>query len=86
MNPRYWSGLIAGLLVTACAPLPPVPPANAAKQQCLVCRHNRDFGCLEISKSPSTPQAMHEGRTYWFCDDSCRRDFMKSPDRYIPQF
>lgn len=70
--------------MTTCAPLPPVPPENAMKQQCLVCRHNRDFGCLEIEKSPDTPQTRYEGRNYWFCGESCRRVFVKNPTRYIP--
>ncbi len=72
------------LLLSACASLPPVPPESAARQQCLVCRHNRDFGCLEISKSPSTPQARYQGRTYWFCGESCHCDFVKSPENYMP--
>jgi YHS domain-containing protein len=71
-----------GFLVGACAPMPPVPPENTAIQQCPVCRHHRDFGCLRVVKKPDTPKASHAGRTYWFCGESCRCDFEKIPERY----
>jgi xanthine dehydrogenase accessory factor len=38
---------------------------------------------MEVDRS--TPlRATHAGTTYYFCADSCRRKFVKSPARYLP--
>ncbi len=76
--------LTIGLISSACTPVPPVAIESAPVQQCLVCRHHRDFGCLNITKTAKTPQARYAGRTFWFCSESCRHDFEKNPKRYFP--
>lgn len=77
--------ITAHILISGCATLPPAPPENAPVQQCLVCRYKRDFSCLEISKSPTTPRTQHAGRTFWFCSEACRSDFQKRPATYLPK-
>ena len=72
------------LLLAGCASLPPVPPADAAVQQCLVCRHRRDFDCLTVQKSPRAPHADYAGRTYYFCSEGCRCEFSRAPQLYTP--
>jgi len=76
--------LPAVLFVTGCASLPPVPPAEAPEQQCLVCRHRRDFDCLAVAKSPRAPHADYAGRTHYFCSESCRTEFQRAPQNYWP--
>lgn len=71
------------ILLTGCATLPQVPPEEAAVQQCLVCRHRRDFSCLEVEKTPTTPRAQCDGRTYWFCSENCRCEFEKNPKSFV---
>ncbi len=70
--------------LAGCASLPPVPPAEAAEQHCLVCRDRRDFDCLIVDKSPRTPDADHAGRTHYFCGEGCRVEFQRNPGRYWP--
>lgn len=73
---------LLALFISACASLPPVPPAEASVAQCLVCRCRRDFDCLEVDKSPRTPHADFAGRTYYFCGENCRKEFERNPGRY----
>jgi YHS domain-containing protein len=76
---------VAHLIITGCAPLPPVPPADAPVQQCLVCRYKRDFACLTVPATPGTPHTNHAGRTYWFCSENCCAEFKKSPAQFVPK-
>lgn len=72
------------VLITGCAPLPPMPPQEAAVQQCPVCRHRRDYSCLEVEKTSVTPRAQCGGRTYWFCSERCRCKFEANPKPFVP--
>jgi YHS domain-containing protein len=74
--------LPAGWLLAGCSALPPPPPDNAPIAQCCVCRHNRDFSCLEVRKTPTTPRATVDGHTYYFCSEACRDDFLHHTQRY----
>ena len=75
----------AHTLLTGCVALPPFPKEQAAAQQCPVCRHHRDFGCLVVEKTPRTPSAEYRGHRYWFCSESCRKDFQKAPLPFLPR-
>lgn len=60
--------------------------ANSAGQTapCLVCKYNRDLGCLNVKVTDSTPQLDHEGQTYFFCSQDCREEFLKHASKYLP--
>ena len=73
------------ILISGCAPLPPIPPESAAVQQCLVCRNKRDFSCLTVEKTPATPRTRYAGRDYWFCGEDCRCEFEKHPGTFLPK-
>lgn len=77
--------LLLSVLFAGCASLPPVPPPEAREQQCLVCRHRRDFDCLVVDASPRTPHGDYAGRTHYFCSEGCRAEFQRDPSRYYPQ-
>ncbi len=70
------------LTLAGCSSVPPVPPADARVQQCMVCRHRRDFSCLEVERKPGTPHAEYAGRDYCFCSKSCQAEFRRQPERY----
>jgi YHS domain-containing protein len=76
--------LLLSLLATGCASLPLVAPAGLKEQQCLVCRHRRDFDCLVVEVSSFTPHADYAGRTHYFCSEACRVEFQKVPGKYWP--
>ena len=37
---------------------------------------------MEVSAGPDTPHLERRGKTYWFCSETCRQKFSKSPQRY----
>ena len=49
-----------------------------------VCLYNRDLGCMEVRVDERTPRAVHLGRTYYFCAESCRIAFERDPGKYAP--
>ena len=45
---------------------------------------NRDPVCgMELEPDEEAASADHEGRTYVFCSDECRRRFEQEPARYV---
>jgi P-type Cu+ transporter len=45
----------------------------------------RDPVCgMDVEETPSTPKADHDGRTFYFCSESCRQRFEASPGDYPP--
>ena len=82
--------LILILLVGGCAtsPAPPAQPAgpasaNQVHAECLVCKHNADLACVDVTVDAKTPRCVCEARTYYFCSDECRRAFEKNPAKYL---
>jgi YHS domain-containing protein len=49
---------------------------------CMVCRHYGDSACLTVEVDDSTPQAEYQGKTYYFCSPSCRKEFLRKPKKY----
>ena len=37
---------------------------------------------MTIQDIPTVPRTTHRGRTYVFCSNSCRDQFVREPDRY----
>ena len=37
---------------------------------------------MTIQDIPTIPRTTHRGRTYVFCSNSCRDQFVREPDRY----
>ena len=85
MKPITYVLALAAMVLSSCETLPPLPSDSAPTAHCLVCRHNRDLGCLDVDKSASTPRYTYQGHTYYFCSDSCREKFAKAPSNYIPR-
>ena len=68
-----------------CASLPPLPAENASVAHGPPCSYNRDLGCLEVAKSASTPRYTYQGRTYYFCSERCREEFVHNPGKFLPR-
>jgi YHS domain-containing protein len=43
----------------------------------------RDPVCGTRLPGPTGPSALYQGRTYYFCGETCRQDFIKNPARYL---
>ena len=56
---------------------------SADKSECLVCKHNADLACVEVKVDVNTPRAEYQGKTYYFCSDTCRQEFLKNPAKYV---
>jgi YHS domain-containing protein len=79
--------LCSSLLLFAlagCATVPPTAEANAGPTDiCYVCRYNNDLACVNLHVKDTTPRAEYNGKTYYFCSDGCRTDFLKKPEKYL---
>jgi xanthine dehydrogenase accessory factor len=76
-------------------PLPQPEIAVAVLAELVAWRHTRmrspaelleavDPVChMTVAVGPETPQAEHEGKTYWFCCPGCRSRFAKDPAAFL---
>ena len=71
-----WAVLALGCATTS-------PDASAAGHaECLVCKHNADLACVDVAVKADTPHYDFNGKTYYFCSDTCRDEFAKNPGKY----
>ena len=72
--------LIALLALSACH----APPrtADGRMAECPVCRAEGDLACLCVHVEGDTPRCESQGKTYFFCSDECRAEFLARPKRY----
>jgi YHS domain-containing protein len=38
---------------------------------------------MEVDEGTAPAKTDYEGRTYFFCSNSCKQDFLENPDRYL---
>lgn len=38
---------------------------------------------MEVDERTAPARAEYEGTTYYFCSNSCKQDFLESPERFI---
>lgn len=58
------------------------PPDSRPLAEDPVCLAKGDLGCIRVRVDSSTPRAVYQGRTYYFCNDECRQEFEKDPEKY----
>ena len=62
-------------------------PIHASAQghaECLVCKHNADLACVDLTVTDQTASATYNGRRYYFCSEECKDEFEKHPGKYAP--
>ena len=99
-NVFVMSGLwLAVAVLGGCASSPSSSPAPVAATgsavtasqttsphaECLVCKYDADLACVDVTVSDSTPSAVYDGKTYYFCSKSCCKKFEKDPAKYVNQ-
>lgn len=57
--------------------------AVSQKTECPVCAVNGDLACMEVTVSDSTPRVAYHGKTFYFCSDDCKKEFLENPELYI---
>jgi YHS domain-containing protein len=77
--------LLAGLLalLAACQSAPRAAVPAKPQAECLVCKKNADLACVDVGVDATTPRADYQGKTYYFCSEECRVEFLKRPGRYL---
>ena len=55
---------------------------SAAHAECMVCKMNVDLACIDVDVDKNTPSYSYNGKTYYFCSDDCRTQFIKNPAKY----
>ncbi len=38
---------------------------------------------MEVNERTAPARQEHKGKTYYFCSEDCRDQFVESPDRYL---
>jgi Cu+-exporting ATPase len=80
------SCLLMAIALGGCASAPATNGTVAATQphaECLVCKANADLACIDVAVEADTPRYAYDGRTYYFCSESCRGKFAKNPAKYL---
>ena len=75
---RFVAGAALAALAVACRSTPPAGPTA----ECPVCKHDGDLACLCVEIEADTPSCVCAGKTYYFCSEECREDFVQHPERY----
>lgn len=50
-----------------------------------VCAFRADMGCVYVVVKDETPRSTYQGRTYYFCSESCKEDF-ENPEKFLQGF
>ncbi len=57
--------------------------SDAPVAECPVCAAEGDLACLRVKVRPDTPSVVYRGRTYWFCSEDCKTEFLAHAERYV---
>ena len=76
--------LLSLVILTGCAAHQPASATKVSCEhgECLVCKHNADLACVDVAIDASTPRFDYQGKTYYFCSNECRSEFIKHPAKY----
>ena len=73
--------LLGAPLFVACS-TPANLRADGPQAECPVCKHNGDLACVCVHVATDTPSCACAGKTYYFCSDECKAEFLAHPERY----
>ena len=83
----FRSMFIASLMVLIGCARKHQPVIHASSQghsECLVCKHNADLACVDLTVTDKTPSTTYKGQRYYFCSEDCKNEFAKNPANYLP--
>ena len=75
------SALLA-IPMIGCTSTPEPQHLAANQEECLVCVHEHDLACIKVNVTDKTPSAVYNGKTYHFCSEDCKKEFMANPAKY----
>ncbi len=71
----------SALLIAGCATSPVADVRPIAEDP--VCLFKGDLACVSVRVDDQTPRAIHNGTTYYFCAEGCRREFVDHPEKFV---
>jgi YHS domain-containing protein len=74
--------IFAGCAANPQADTRSAPATKPACAECLVCKKNFDLACVDVDVDATTPRTEYNGKTYYFCSDDCKQEFLKNPSKY----
>jgi YHS domain-containing protein len=89
--------LSAAIAAGGCVENQPARPASAEAVQasaaapakthaeCLVCKHENDLACVDLTVDDKTPRTTIDGKEYFFCSEACKKLLIKNPQKYLGQ-
>jgi YHS domain-containing protein len=84
IRPSLIFASLAMLCLAGCASDMTASAPKAGHAECLVCKMNVDLACIDVKVGEKTPQYLYMEKTYFFCSEDCKNDFIKNPSRYAP--
>jgi YHS domain-containing protein len=77
--------IFASCLITGCASTAEPKHLSANQDTCWVCVHDGDLACVKVDIDAKTPTAVHNGKTYHFCSEECKKEFAANPAKFAPK-
>ena len=77
--------IFASLFVAGCAATGEPQHLAANQDTCWVCVHDNDLACVKIDVDSKTPTAEYNGKTYHFCSEDCKKEFVANPSKFLPK-
>jgi YHS domain-containing protein len=74
--------MIGCLILAAGCAADPVATGAERHEECLPCKARADLGCVDVIVDEKTPHTVYLGRTYYFCSEDCKREFLKQPAKF----
>jgi len=80
--------VLLSLMFVACAMIgctstaEPQQHLAANQDACWVCVHENDLACVKVDVDDKTPSAVYQGKTYHFCSEECKKEFVANPEKY----
>jgi YHS domain-containing protein len=74
--------MFVAFAVIGCTSTPEPQHLAANQDACWVCVHENDLACVKVDVDDKTPSAVYEGKTYHFCSEQCKKEFVANPAKY----
>jgi YHS domain-containing protein len=74
---------LVALAIAGCASGTNEAQHLAANQDaCWPCVSENDLACIKVDVDEQTPTAVYNGKTYHFCSEQCKKEFLANPAKY----
>ncbi|HEV8604593.1 MAG TPA: YHS domain-containing protein [Tepidisphaeraceae bacterium] len=76
---------LLSIVITGCASTAEPQHLSANQDTCWVCVHENDLACVKVDIDDKTPTAQYNGKTYHFCSEECKKEFVANPAKFAPK-